>query len=94
MENGLVFLPHLKKNPSSARLEVRRKGSGLPRKPRCVCLDAWQFLGLSTQRSAHESHEYDLSESVAESFHEVTIYDEELFVIFDTHGNTGRNPIC
>ena len=21
-------------------------------------------------------------------------FDEELFVIFDTHGNTGRNPIC
>ena len=21
-------------------------------------------------------------------------FDEELFVICDTHGNTGRNPIC
>ena len=21
-------------------------------------------------------------------------FDEELFVIFDTHGNTGRNPTC
>ena len=31
------------------------------------------------------------------TFPGTTIYgwfDEELFVIFDTHGNTGRNPIC
>ena len=31
------------------------------------------------------------------AFPGTTIYgwfDEELFVIFDTHGNTGRNPIC